>query len=756
LAARRTRKNTKKNKERIRCEVIGIGLIALSVLVLLGLQKGGTGVFGSMFRDYVFGLFGIGGYGIPLFIMLTGVIYIMRINIRDMENKAIALFLLYFSILILIHIISGHGQLVAVRQNLSLWENLKENAQIAFLNGMEKRGGGIVGGVCAVLLYKVFGSVGSKILATAIALISAVILTDRSIVSLLIKLCKGVLKIAKNSAVALKEFIMVPEEQQEEIEISTITDADKRNDNTEPERKQEDRIKIFDSKDVLKGINESAAAGQAAAAQIEELELHKTSFTNEFIGYRLPPVSLLSEYESKAGGNRKELLNNARKLEDTLNTFGVVAKVVQVSVGPAITRYELHPSPGVKVSRILNLSDDIALSMAATSVRIEAPIPGKSAIGLEIPNKETVPVTLRELIESVPFKNSGSKITVALGKDIAGNPVVIDLSGMPHLLIAGATGSGKSVCINGIITSLLYKASPAHVKLILIDPKMVELSHYNGIPHLLAPVVTEPRKATGVLNWVVQEMTNRYKEFAQIGVKDIHRYNQVKQIENSDEYLPQIVVIIDELSDLMMVSPAEVEDAICRIAQMARASGIHLVIATQRPSVDVITGIIKANIPSRISFAVSSQVDSRTILDMAGAEKLMGRGDMLYHPTGEYKPVRVQGALVEEEEIEKIVAYVREQVDTQYSEEVLEAAQPKETSHDDCDELLPDAIEIVLEYQQASASLLQRKLKVGYARAARMVDQMEERGIIGPFEGSKPRRLLVSRETINQTIKGDS
>jgi len=327
---------------------------------------------------------------------------------------------------------------------------------------------------------------------------------------------------------------------------------------------------------------------------------------------------------------------------------------------------------------------------------------------------------------------------------------------MPHLLIAGATGSGKSVCINSIITSLLYKASPAQVKLILIDPKMVELSHYNGIPHLLAPVVTEPRKATAVLSWVVQEMTNRYKEFARMGVKDIHRYNQVKQLENSKEYLPQIVVVIDELSDLMMVSPAEVEDAICRLAQMARASGIHLVVATQRPSVDVITGIIKANIPSRISFAVSSQVDSRTILDMAGAEKLTGKGDMLYYPTGEQKPIRVQGALVEEDEIERVVSFIKSQVEANYNEEVMDAAQRQDDDNEDCDVLLPDAINLVLDYGQASASLLQRKFKIGYARAARIIDQMEARGIISGFEGSKPRRVLVSREDLEEDgIKED-
>ena len=389
-------------------------------------------------------------------------------------------------------------------------------------------------------------------------------------------------------------------------------------------------------------------------------------------------------------------------------------------------------------------------------MRIEAPSPGKSAIGLELPNKETVPVSLREIIESSLFKNSASNITVALGKDIAGNPVVMDLAAMPHLLIAGATGSGKSVCINSIITSLLYKASPAQVKLILIDPKMVELSHYNGIPHLLAPVVTEPRKATAVLNWVVQEMTNRYKEFARTGVKDIHRYNQVKQLENSKEYLPQIVVVIDELSDLMMVSPAEVEDAICRLAQMARASGIHLVVATQRPSVDVITGIIKANIPSRISFAVSSQVDSRTILDMAGAEKLTGKGDMLYYPAGEQKPIRVQGALVQEEEIERVVSFIKSQVEADYNEDVMDAAQRQDDENEDCDALLPEAISLVLDYGQASASLLQRKFKIGYARAARIIDQMEARGIISGFEGSKPRRVLISREDLEEDgIKED-
>ena len=706
--------------------------------------KGETGVFGSFFKDYIFGLFGIGGYGIPIFIMLAGVIYILRVNTSGIENRAFSLFILYFSLLNLIHMMSAEGNLVMIREGATLLENLKENMMVAFEYGMEKKGGGIVGSLFTVPLYKVLGSLGSKIVTGAMLIISATVLTYLSFVSLLTKLSSGTVTLIKSCLRAVKDFVMVPVEPEAKIEINPRAMDENRHKQSDEAPKLDENIKIIDFSVHHRAASETAVSENDTSA----VGFHKINIVNEYPGYRLPPVSLLDEYENKKTGSRKELLSSARKLEDTLSTFGVDAKVIQVSVGPAITRYELQPSPGVKVSRIISLSDDIALSMAATSVRIEAPIPGKSAIGLEIPNRETVPVSLREIIESGIFKNSPSHITVALGKDIAGNPVAVDLSEMPHLLIAGATGSGKSVCINTIITSLLYKASPAHVKLILIDPKIVELSHYNGIPHLLAPVVTEPRKATAVLNWVVQEMTNRYKEFARTGVKDIHRYNQVKQLENSQEYLPQIVVIIDELSDLMMVSPAEVEDAICRLAQMARASGIYLVVATQRPSVDVITGIIKANIPSRISFAVSSQVDSRTILDMAGAEKLTGKGDMLYYPTGEQKPIRVQGALVEEEEIERVVAFIKGQVEPRYSEEVMDAAQQRNIDEEGSDALLHDAIGIALDYGQASASLLQRKLKIGYARAARIIDQMEERGIISGFEGSKPRRVLVNREDL--------
>ena len=445
---------------------------------------------------------------------------------------------------------------------------------------------------------------------------------------------------------------------------------------------------------------------------------------------------------------RSELLASAAKLEETLKSFGVNAKVIVVSKGPSVTRYELQPSAGVKVSKIINLSDDIALSLAAKGVRIEAPIPGKAAVGIEIPNQVTSAVFLREVLDSDVFKNTKSKLAFALGKDISGNCVVADLTKMPHLLIAGATGSGKSVCINTLIISILYKYSPNDVKLLMVDPKVVELNVYNGIPHLLIPVVTNPKKAAGALNWAVNEMTKRYNTFAETGVRNIEGYNELYEKGKVENKMQWIVIIIDELADLMMVCPGDVEDYIARLAQMARAAGMHLVIATQRPSVDVITGIIKANIPSRISFAVSSQIDSRTILESSGAEKLLGKGDMLYYPVGESKPIRVQGAFITEEEVEKVVGYIKSQGETvDYKEEIIEAINSTHTKgasndNSDDDELLGEAIKIVLEEGQASASMLQRRMRIGYNRAARMIDSLEEKGIISGKDGSKPRTVL--------------
>ncbi len=470
--------------------------------------------------------------------------------------------------------------------------------------------------------------------------------------------------------------------------------------------------------------------------------------------YILPPMNLLKEQKTDEDNEIFDFdtEQTANKLIETLASFGVGARVLDISRGPSVTRYELQPNAGVKVSKIVGLADDIALNLAATGVRIEAPIPGKAAVGIEVPNKEVTPVLLRDVIESEEFQKHPSKLAFGVGKDVAGRIIVGDISKMPHMLIAGATGSGKSVCINTLIASILYKASPKEVKLLMVDPKVVELGIYNGIPHLLIPVVTDPKKAAGALNWAVVEMTTRYKLFAENNVRDLRGYNALMR-ERGEETLPQIVIIIDELADLMMVAPNDVEDCICRLAQMARAAGMHLVIATQRPSVDVITGVIKANIPSRISFAVSSQIDSRTILDMAGAEKLLGRGDMLYNPIGEPKPIRVQGGFISDKEVESIVNEIKTNFQAEYDQEVLdrinsqsEPQQPQQQDGSDDDELLPQAIEMVLEHGQASASLIQRKFKVGYSRAARILDQMESWGVVGPAEGSKPRQLLINKQ----------
>lgn len=476
--------------------------------------------------------------------------------------------------------------------------------------------------------------------------------------------------------------------------------------------------------------------------------------------YTPPPVELLNDMPQTTDPNlQEELRVNAEKLVDTLRSFGVQTRIVDIARGPAVTRYELQPSAGVKISKITGLADDIALNLAASGVRIEAPIPNKPAVGIEVPNKVVSTVSIREVIDSEEFRAAKSKLSVALGRDIAGKITIADLAKMPHTLIAGATGSGKSVCINSLIVSILYKATPDEVKLLMVDPKMVELGIYNGIPHLLVPVVTDPKKAAGALAWAVNEMLNRYQMFKDYGVRDLSGFNRMAP-EKGLKTMPQIVIIIDELADLMMAAPGEVEDSIFRLAQMARAAGMYLVIATQRPSVDVITGVIKANIPSRIAFAVSSQIDSRTILDSSGAEKLLGRGDMLFSPVGATKPLRVQGCFVTDGEVERIITFIKEsQKKMTYDEKIMEeierqAVSEKKKGGDkesgggfmDEDEMLPSAIECVVDVGQASTSLLQRKLKLGYARAARIMDMMEEKGIIGPYEGSKPRQVLISKD----------
>lgn len=491
--------------------------------------------------------------------------------------------------------------------------------------------------------------------------------------------------------------------------------------------------------------------------QSEQMRLY-TDNNNVLSNYKLPPISLLKA--PKFSGNTdvsEELKANAALLVDTLKSFGVQTRIIDISRGPTVTRYELQPSAGVKISKITGLSDDIALNLATAGVRIEAPIPNKAAVGIEVPNKKTEIVTMREIIESKAYDDAKSKVTIALGRDIAGNCITADISKMPHMLIAGATGSGKSVCINSIIMSILYKSSPSEVRFLMIDPKVVELGVYNGIPHLLVPVVTDPRKAAGALGWAVTEMLNRYKLFADSNARDIVGYNNYANENEGIDPLPQIVIIIDELADLMMAAPNEVEDSICRLAQMARAAGMHLVIATQRPSVDVITGVIKANIPSRIAFAVSSQIDSRTILDSGGAEKLLGRGDMLFYPVGMPKPLRVQGCFISDKEVEQVVNFVKNKDTADYDDEIIKEIdkqtvpekKPKGDTGgglDEEDDLFADAVECIIDAGQASTSYLQRKLKVGYARAARLIDDMEAKGIVGTFEGSKPRQILISRQ----------
>jgi len=473
----------------------------------------------------------------------------------------------------------------------------------------------------------------------------------------------------------------------------------------------------------------------------------RTSQEKKYEHYQLPPMTLLNEAEiSKDADDKSEYIEKAKLLEETLNNFNVDAKVISVKKGPSITMFEVQPSPGVKVSKIVGLSDDIALNLATSQVRI-APIPGKAAIGIEIPNKKTSMVTIKEVLSTPEFNQQTSKLTIGLGKDISGNPIIGDLASMPHLLIAGATGSGKSVCVNTIISSILFRATPDEVKFLMIDPKVVELSNYNGIPHLILPVVTDPKKASIALSWAVNEMTRRYKLFAETSVRDMKSYN-TKVKETDADSLAQIVVIIDELADLMMVAPNQVEDAICRLAQMARAAGIHLIVATQRPSVDVITGLIKANIPSRIAFSVSSSIDSRTIIDMGGAEKLLGKGDMLFYPVGAAKPKRAQGAFMSDEEVEGVVDFIKQQSDeVTYDEAILDDIQTATSfSNDDTsDEYLEEAINLALEQGNASASMIQRRFRVGYNRAARLLESLEERGIVGPPNGSKPREVLMTK-----------
>lgn len=537
----------------------------------------------------------------------------------------------------------------------------------------------------------------------------------------------------------------------------------KKNVKTKAQSTLEKRVEELNTaaeKEKKEDVPEKIASSEVEKARAEiESEIAANAVPEK--KYELPPLDCLDLPKKNASGdNTAELRERAEKIVSTLQSFGVGTHIVDICRSPSVTRFELQPDPGVKISRITALSDDIAMNLAASGVRIEAPIPNKNAVGIEVPNAEKTTVTLREIIDSPAFRNSKSKLNVALGRDIQGEPTCCDIAKMPHLLVAGTTGSGKSVCLNSMIVSILYNATPDEVKLVMIDPKKVEFTVYRSIPHLLVPVVSDPRKAAGALSWAVAEMDKRYASFAENGVRNLQGYNSYAEAEGLPK-MPQIVIIIDELADLMMAASSEVEDLICRLAQKARAAGMHLIVATQRPSVDVITGLIKANIPSRIAFAVKSQVDSRTIIDTQGAEKLLGYGDMLFCPVGLSKPLRVQGAFLSDEEIERVIDFVKTQGDASYDESVIKEIEAKaaqedtkkkgssvsaDVGSDDGDEMIPKAIEVVVEAGMASTTLLQRKLKLGYARAARIIDELSEKGIVGPYEGSKPRKVLITRD----------
>ncbi|MCF6463282.1 FtsK/SpoIIIE family DNA translocase [Clostridium sp. Cult1] len=711
-----SKKKKRKNIDIAR-EIIGIIIISFGVLSAISLISDKTGIIGVFLRSIFFTLMGFGGYIFPLIIIAVGLLFIINRFDINKDIKSIYLLILFLCFLTLVDIKSQTGARFSSKIANSI-ELSKEGL-----------GGGFIGSVFGFLFLKLFGSVGSYIVIGFIILISVLLFTEVRIKDFVTKL-----KLKKKNVTNFK-INTNAKEKASKINKENNIDIDK-------------EIVIHDHTKKSKNKNKTKASIN------DEMIINKNS--NVIENYTLPPLELLNDFEKKQDPhNKKEILNNAKKIEETMKNFGIDASIIQINKGPSITCYELQPAPGVKVSRIVNLSDDLALNLATSDIRVEAPIPGKAAVGIEVPNRIKDNVGLKEILQSEEYMSLDSNIPLLLGKDISGTPIVSSIDKMPHLLIAGATGSGKSVCINTIIMSILFKAHPDDVKLLLIDPKVVELSIYNGIPHLLIPVVTEPRKAASALNWAVEEMERRYKLFAKNNVRDISGYNE-KHRNKKDEKLSSIVIIIDELADLMMVAAQEIEDFICRLAQMARAAGIYLIVATQRPSVDVITGTIKANIPSRISFAVSSQVDSRTILDMVGAEKLLGKGDMLFYPSNLSKPIRVQGAFISDMEVEEVVSFLKAQNLTEYDNEIIETIQSEielDNILGDTDELLPKAASLVTEEGQASISLLQRKLKIGYARAARIVDEMEELNIVGGHEGSKPRKVLVSKDEIDSLFK---
>lgn len=727
----------KQLRPRQKHEIAGVIFLTMAILCLISLLTPEAGLISRVVEHLLRSATGEGRYLFPLLLAYVGMRMILQKGRVQGAPRFLGGAILFIVALTLLHLFIPRPY--------------------ALPAGLKGEGGGLAGALCGYLLERSFGTTGMYVVLATLVLIGILLSTNLSLNTLGEKIWQKAIELGILFRKFCTFFLFTEEEPGEPPVQPVIIDRSGPEsvdwEGGPPEKEDIDGSKREPGPVIVVKPGKKPASGPPAADFWPgEAEC---SATAESPGFQLPPLSILAKPgRPRAVRANKDIAENIRILEETLQNFGVKAKVTQVSRGPTITRYEIQPPPGVKVSRIVGLADDIALCMAAPDVRIEAPIPGKAAVGIEVPNREISTVHLRELLETEEFQSAPSRLTVALGKDIAGQPVVADLAQMPHLLIAGATGSGKSVCLNTLIASILFKATPEEVKFLIIDPKMVELSNYNGIPHLVSPVVTDPKKAANALRWAVKEMEYRYELFAAEGVRDINRYNGLRRQAGAEKpLLPLLVIIIDELSDLMMVAPADVEDAVCRLAQMARAAGIHLVVATQRPSVDVITGLIKANIPSRISFAVSSQIDSRTILDLAGAEKLLGRGDMLFYPVGAPKPIRLQGAYLSDREVEALVSFLKKQACPDYELRFSGETKKEAASPEPEDELLPRAVEIFIETGHASVSLLQRRLRIGYARAARLVDIMEKKGIVGVYEGSKPRAVLMTLDQYQQTFK---
>jgi DNA segregation ATPase FtsK/SpoIIIE, S-DNA-T family len=740
-------------------EVMGLVMIGLAIIIIFEFGIVGRGL--SSLSRFIFGNWHV---AIPLLLIVQALMFMIKQKVGGWRNRVVGGCLFILASFVLFSHVHLFKELYESRV-LMTDSALKETWKVLITNdGITSRsgalGGGMTGAILFAMFYSLLDSAGATVAGILLFLIGVVLITGKAFVPYVVEHFPKLLKSMKDSftkkAPSDKKASSEPRTTRSRKKVNSEDEQSVQNLPLQPEVEEvvsQPIISAF-SERIDKPVQDEQAA---VVEEQQEVAVEINAYTGvtgeeENESYILPPPSLLKQTPIiDQSEEYNSIQANAQKLERTFLSFGVKAKVTEVHLGPAVTKYEVLPDTGVKVSRIVSLADDIALALAASGIRIEAPIPGKSAIGIEVPNNSVAVVSLREVIEAKENSRPDSKLMISLGRDVTGQAMLAELNKMPHVLIAGSTGSGKSVCINGIIVSILMRAKPHEVKMMMIDPKMVELNVYNGVPHLLAPVVTDPRKASQALKKVVSEMERRYELFSHTGTRNIEGYNEhidVWNEENEEKHprMPYIFVIVDELADLMMVASSDVEDSITRLAQMARAAGIHLIIATQRPSVDVITGIIKANIPSRIAFAVSSSIDSRTILDSGGAEKLLGRGDMLFLPAGVAKPVRIQGAFVTDSEVEAVVDFVIEQQKAQYQEEMIPTEIEEVSAHEETDEYYDEAVQLVTDMQTASVSLLQRRFRVGYSRAARIVDQMEMRGVVGPPEGSKPRQVLMSKD----------